>query len=52
MKYLEWKSDVSDEENFQIVSSRKSKKIREKQERKKRTPEEKVAILLMSPRLL
>jgi hypothetical protein len=36
MKYLEWKSNVSDEENFQIVSSRKTKKTREKQEIKKR----------------
>jgi hypothetical protein len=34
IKYLDWKSDVSEEENFQIASSRKSKKTREKQEKK------------------
>jgi hypothetical protein len=35
MKYLEWKSDVSEEENFQIVSSRKTKK-QEKNKKEKR----------------
>jgi hypothetical protein len=28
MKYIEWKSDSSEEENFQLVKSRKSKKER------------------------
>jgi hypothetical protein len=35
MKYLEWKSDVSDEQNFQIVSSMKTKK-QEKNTKEKR----------------
>jgi hypothetical protein len=28
MKYLEWKSDSSEEENFQVVTSRKTKKTK------------------------
>jgi hypothetical protein len=38
MKYLEWKSDVSEEEDFQIVSSRKTKKNKRKTRKKKETP--------------
>jgi hypothetical protein len=34
IKYLDWKSDVSEEENFQIASSRKSKK-QEKNKKKR-----------------
>jgi hypothetical protein len=38
MNLLEWKSDVSEEEDFQIVSSRKTKKNKRKTRKKKETP--------------
>jgi DNA polymerase III alpha subunit len=38
MNLLEWKSDVSEEEDFQIVSSRKTKKNKRKARKKKETP--------------
>jgi hypothetical protein len=39
MKYLEWKSGSFDEENFQIVTSRKNKKQKEEyRNRKKEQP--------------
>jgi hypothetical protein len=39
MKYLEWKSGSFDEENFQIVTSRKNKKTKRRiQKQKKEQP--------------
>jgi hypothetical protein len=50
MKYLEWKSGSFDEENFQIVTSRKNKKTKTKiQKQKKNNQGGKIAILLMRP---
>jgi hypothetical protein len=35
MKYIEWKSDSSDEERFQIITSRKTKKNKRKIQKQK-----------------
>jgi hypothetical protein len=37
MKYLEWKSNSSEDDNFHLVTSRKTKKQKEGYENKKRT---------------
>jgi hypothetical protein len=51
MKYLEWKSGSFDEENFQIVTSRKNKKTKRRiqKQRKRTTRGKRIAILLMRP---
>jgi hypothetical protein len=36
MKYLEWKSDSSEEESFHLVTSRKTKKTKRRIQRQKK----------------
>jgi hypothetical protein len=49
MKYLERKSDSSEEENFQVVTSRKTKKTKRRIQTQKKNNQGGMTILLMSP---
>jgi hypothetical protein len=50
MKYLEWKSEASEEENFHLVTSRRKKKNKRRMEKqKKEHPVGRGPILLMRP---
>jgi hypothetical protein len=52
MRFIEWKSDSSEEEDFQIVSSRRSKKKRKNKNTQNNKKSKKMPILLMRHTLL